>query len=875
VAIDARFVRPNGFGNLSGAYNKATGSKTCSNTYCHGTTSTPSWGGFGLACNSCHGGAPGNTTGTDRYWGAYSSAHKQHVEVTTLPTAYYGVAAANNSAAGTTSNYNFSCTSCHSDTAGGGATHAGGMATATRAAEVFFGFTSAGKSGPYSPDTLSRGTKDNGFLWTAGSCNTTYCHSDGNGGGPKMLSGTAAGQFNWGSKQNAIRCFGCHGSQDIKNGTTQALSGYTSIRTNAHARHVRWDINTELGQGNGLDCYRCHNATITAGLNSGTVLAGYSTVANANFRKSRHVNKLRDYSGAIVNPNTSVAAAGGSSGQYDATQKSCSNVYCHSNSKVGTPLGSYAPVLAKWNSGVTNQKCNYCHGTQSQTPKDTDTTFAKYSSTGVPNYATAGLGTYSANSHKKHILSYGTTNYRDTQVCYNCHAATLAMNTDSGGAGVPKFRPYSSRHTSGGYNVKMSAVNGGTYVSGTKTCNNVTCHGGAGSSAIWGAKLGCQGCHGGAAFSENYGATFWSDGTTSKIDTTTSWVGTGHGKLSGSYTGQNKTGAVNPAANFSSADMCEYCHSSSVSHKLSTNPFRLNNWSTATFGRNATCLQCHATGSTVGVTTALGSKRVATASFVDSSHYGADHLTSANKGGQFCWDCHNPHGEGNTYMLRNKLAQNSLANGAPVVAQQINTWSKLTTQPPVWASYANIGGTGICQECHTTTTRFKNDASTWAADSAHNAGTRCTDCHSHNGTTRTTAFAGAGNCDTCHGYQNTTWGVSPKIDSTGRGVGAHEVHITYLTTKRFTVTLQPANPATDAYGSANPSWTNVCGVCHTGGTHMGNGVEVFVSNNPTYFFGDGVIQTKTLYNGTPGVSGNKSCSNISCHYFTSPVWSTL
>jgi hypothetical protein len=126
-----------------------------------------------------------------------------------------------------------------------------------------------------------------------------------------------------------------------------------------------------------------------------------------------------------------------------------------------------------------------------------------------------------------------------------------------------------------------------------------------------------------------------------------------------------------------------------------------------------------------------------------------------------------------------------------------------------------------------------------------------------------------GSCSGCHGYQAGTWGVSPKLDSNGYAIGAHEKHITYLTTKRFTVTL---NPTGDSYGSASPSWTNVCGVCHIGGTHMNGTLDVFTANNPPYFFGTAGATTYAGVWKTANTTTAKTCSNISCHYFTSPSW---
>jgi predicted CxxxxCH...CXXCH cytochrome family protein len=157
----------------------------------------------------------------------------------------------------------------------------------------------------------------------------------------------------------------------------------------------------------------------------------------------------------------------------------------------------------------------------------------------------------------------------------------------------------------------------------------------------------------------------------------------------------------------------------------------------------------------------------------------------------------------------------------------------------------------------------------------------CSGCHGHDGNNAGTigkrhmdgikyGGGGAGGCIGCHGYGVGSWAAASSINAEGKG--AHEMHISYLTTKRFTVTL---NATTDQYGidttGMGGTWTNVCGVCHTGGTHMDSTVNVAIA--AAYLFGTG----SPTYNGTPGQSSltvPKTCSNISCHYFTTPLWST-
>ena len=107
------------------------------------------------------------------------------------------------------------------------------------------------------------------------------------------------------------------------------------------------------------------------------------------------------------------------------------------------------------------------------------------------------------------------------------------------------------------------------------------------------------------------------------------------------------------------------------------------------------------------------------------------------------------------------------------------------------------------------------------------------------------------------------------------GLGAHAVHINYLK-KRMNVTTMNANE--DGYGSAN--FDGVCGVCHSrdqADHHQSNRSAARTVN-----FGDPASraarqfgQSLPQYNGVTGVSSSvslKTCSNVDCHYKTSPIW---
>ncbi|MDD2856914.1 MAG: CxxxxCH/CxxCH domain-containing protein, partial [Desulfuromonadaceae bacterium] len=223
--------------------------------------------------------------------------------------------------------------------------------------------------------------------------------------------------------------------------------------------------------------------------------------------------------------------------------------------------------------------------------------------------------------------------------------------------------------------------------------------------------------------------------------------------------------------------------------------------------------------------------------------------------------CHNPAGSGGTLAAAN--AGNNIS--------------------PTWTDAAYITDGPLktdanCNQCHLSPNGSRVISSTMN-HSSYTITTPCTPCHSHEGGAGGSVgrqhidgfkwgSGGAGGCVGCHGYGVGTWETAPTINIEGKG--AHEAHITYLTTKLFTVTLDPLN---DTYGGTTAAWTNVCGICHAGGTHnVGAGSTVDVSVGSTYQFGSVAPQ----YSGLPGTSSAadaKTCSNISCHYFTTPLWS--
>ncbi|GAM09104.1 geobacter CxxxxCH...CXXCH motif protein [Geobacter sp. OR-1] len=536
-----------------------------------------------------------------------------------------------------------------------------------------------------------------------GQCANIYCHS--NGQSPVTYTSPT-----WGSTLPAD-CSGCHGTA-----TSNTLSG-------KHSSHLNPASNATLGLGNGFNCIACHAKTVSSNTAIGT--------------RSNHVNSFIDYSGA---------KAGGSA-RYSTATKSCANIYCHSNGNPSAIVFISMTGSKTW-TGAANLGCNGCHG--------------RSSALGAPDYANGGaVPATTANSHAKHVAGAASTT-----ICSDCHQKTASMTT------AGRFKDYTAAnyHLNGTPNVYFNSANAGataTWNQGSGICNNVTCHGGTGSSATWGATLNCQDCHanGASASTADFGATFWSNGSISKFQMTGygSWASKGHGRPLGNY-----SGSANPAANFAvQARQCEYCHDSTVGHKLSSNPFRLLSYSTASYGRNAPCLVCHS-ASGAGVTVNGTLKKRTTSKAIEADHYGTKHTTALN-GGQFCWDCHDPHGTSNTnhYMVRSNLAQvSNPSTSGPTTLTATATVFRLSATP-TGTDYAKSATpfTGVCNVCHTTTGHY-----TQTAGDSHNSTTRCTSCHSHVGSSHgSDAFKPTGGHTVPYygSTHNSAAGASPFSSCTG------------------------------------------------------------------------------------------------------------
>lgn len=490
----------------------------------------------------------------------------------------------------------------------------------------------------------------------------------------------------------------------------------------------------------------------------------------------------------------------------------CATATCHAN-----PYSAASVVTPTW--GVV-AGCASCH-----------TGVGAFTGTGsAPNTGT----------HNAHMSITGSA-------CSQCH--TGASTTSGGAAHID-----GNIDVTGGYTLNVTKHTAG---SGYASCSTSVCH--LGTSPTWNASTAnnqCTKCHG--------TATVTVTAATRYLVAPTDGAATDTGLVSANVkTGAHQTHLrfLNGFSNYSTVEYrCEACHGT----------LPLNN----TIG--------HADTSS----TPQGKfQTLATKWGVMSPTYSG--TTCANT------YCHNPVGSG--------IVTDAGTNPSP-------SWNDPTYIADGGKSLAN------CQKCHLVpgSVGFSKQAEHgFTTDSSAN---QCTTCHGHNGDTagalgerhldgkRPGAVSG---CSGCHDYDTVgatyaggkwtggTWGKLNlgNYPTVNEGWGAHAKHINYIKTR-----LGIAVALTDigqTFGVGQPA--NVCGSCHTNsgahttsatlgqdptGRSINFGDSTFKIGGATgtsFLFGTSFPAQNPVYNGVSGTSSattNKTCSNISCHYFTTPLWST-
>jgi predicted CxxxxCH...CXXCH cytochrome family protein len=287
------------FGSLnpSATYSQTTntpgnGYGTCSTTYCHGSGAVPAWGGGPLFCNACHG--AGNIGDLSA---SATAGHAIHYNTATLPTSL-------GQADDFTNGYAYGCSNCHPTNQ-----HAKGQASANSAADIGGTKLSAGQ---YTAGGTSS-TDAKGFKYTAGTCATNNCHTDGRGGAVKVA-------VTWSSAKTGD-CGVCHNKAGDASPTWSA----------PHTKH----INTYSANAN-LTCNACHSVTA----------ASNTAINNTQTARAQHPNGVKNVDLGVFSGGSYTTGAG------------CSATYCHSQGTTFTGPFTQLTATQAW-SGTT--ACDSCH----------------------------------------------------------------------------------------------------------------------------------------------------------------------------------------------------------------------------------------------------------------------------------------------------------------------------------------------------------------------------------------------------------------------------------------------------------------------------------------------------------------------------------
>jgi hypothetical protein len=426
------------------------------------------------------------------------------------------------------------------------------------------------------------------------------------------------------------------------------------------------------------------------------------------------------------------------------------------------------------------------------------------------------VGTISCNNCHNATASNNTTisnvaNHVDKQVSINFSAASSGATATYNGV------------TAGGASVYQKPVG-----SAAGACNSTLCHG-ANSQTWTTTNVGistCVKCHGVA------------NATTAQFAANPDLAAPGYVSVSAPVgTGVNTAGVVGTITNGVSADP-----------KVGAHNAHLNTNSNGGYkGADLACTECHNV-----------------ANIGDAGHM--------NGSTTFSWGAlATTSGASPTYNAVANTCATNYCHGAMFPVGAIGTDPTPTwTDGTYLSNAASVMNSVDCNKCHASP----------PTEAAHPVVTfgpgACNACHGHNGSGPTHIDGilqqTGGSCNSCHSYDVDAagdWGMNPKAVE---GWGAHATHISHLKVVSG-VTLSSTG---DSFNSAN--FNAVCGVCHT--RTVGNHAMGGTPNTRTINFGDGLstysFATGTpLYNGQTGTSSAitpKTCSNVSCHFQTTPVW---
>ncbi|MCP4675771.1 MAG: CxxxxCH/CxxCH domain-containing protein [Deltaproteobacteria bacterium] len=519
-----------------------------------------------------------------------------------------------------------------------------------------------------------------GYESGTSTCTNLYCHSDGTTVNPEVRD------YSW--TQGSTSCSSCHGHPDGSCADCHAggVTGWNPGEEWKAAMPMYPNEGPGMPRANShmrhlfsdYSCDECHSNTVE----NGTCDSCHTTgIPPGNMGEMNHIDPVFH-----VNKVKDVVFKGG--GSYNPVTKTCSNTTCHTG------------VDPQWGGSVGDEVlCLGCHGT---TEGDLDD-FGELNGTRAlidqNEWAAAGHGRQSASGN---YTSGNPPGNFPGNPCWYCHDNTVVHNDETNPFRLKKHSQFEQRYE--------------------KEC--VYCHMQGNNNDE------CYGCHDDAEslapqLSNIPGPpqdhTEYAGGGTSCVASCHATDEDQHDTGAGTWTPEQQSDIKNQ---YQMMGVCLQCHENDS---------------------DGQCQSCH-TGPQYALGYDPGTGHIAGVSKATSTHFGYKHWNQFEtngvwRGGKFCWDCHDPHGDTNIYMMQDKVAtQTEGTFGIPETRSDVSFTRKesgmdyMRTEPPY---------TGLCNVCHTEAGQHYR----FDYGDGHMAGRVCTSCHEHRyGDSHASGQA----CNSCH-----------------------------------------------------------------------------------------------------------------------------
>ncbi|MBI5508601.1 MAG: CxxxxCH/CxxCH domain-containing protein [Deltaproteobacteria bacterium] len=510
-------------------------------------------------------------------------------------------------------------------------------------------------------------------------CSDVYCHSDGTTVNPEIRN------FAW--TDGRTSCNTCHGHP-------------TGACGNCHPQRTAWQPGEEWksampmypNSGTGTERANTHARHILTDFSCDdchmlTVVNGACTDCHKDRVPSGHMSELSHINPAYhVNRVKDVAFKDG--GTYDPVTKTCANTVCHTGDE------------PQWGDSANNAiLCFTCHGTTEADVDDFNAWNSRRARINMVEWQTTGHGRPTAAG--PYPSGNPAANFPGNP-CWYCHDNKVLHKVADNPFRLKKHEQYNRRfekecvfchmeHQDDECRACHDAVES-TLAPQLDQIPGPPDHapyaGGGGSCVV-------AGCHLDDASTHKAGAGVWT--ASQKADVQNQYVMMG---------------------------VCLQCHDG---------------------GADGQCTECHS-GAQYVPGYDPGTGLVTAVSRATSTHFGYKHWNAyvndgVWKGGKFCWDCHDPHGDANLYMIQKSIALTTDGTfGIPLTRREAKFTRKQTGFD---YARANPPYDGVCNVCHSEPRQHYR----YDYGDGHQAGRICTECHEHR---FTDSHASHQACGTCH-----------------------------------------------------------------------------------------------------------------------------